>query len=120
MTNFESSKFNKIIREIIKKSLFTEKQIQIILNLKKIHASSYTISRGAYYRQVGQSRNKLARLYYSIILLKGLGVLNPKDDDVISRLSEQIRVIRDSDIFPEREEQIMDVIEKLIHQEVRT
>ena len=47
-------------------------------------------------------------------------MLNPKDDDVISRLSEQIRVIRDSDIFPEREEQIMDVIEKLIHQEVRT
>lgn len=120
MANFESSKFNKIIREIIKKSLFTEKQIQIILNLKKIHASGYTISRGAYYRQVGQSRNKLARLYYSIILLKGLGVLNPKDDDVISRLSEQIRVIRDSDIFPEREEQIMDVIEKLLHQEVRT
>jgi hypothetical protein len=35
---------------------------------------------------------------------------------VISKLSEQIRVINESDIFPERENEIIDVIDKLIRQ----
>jgi hypothetical protein len=36
--------------------------------------------------------------------------------DVISRLSEQISVIQNSDVFPEREEQIIDVMDKAIRQ----
>jgi len=55
-------------------------------------------------------------LFYSIVLLRGLGILLPNDVDVISRLSEQVTVIKDSDVFPEREEQVLDVIDKLIHQ----
>jgi hypothetical protein len=38
------------------------------------------------------------------------------DIDVISRLSEQVSVIQDSDVFPEREEQIMSVMDKAIRQ----
>jgi hypothetical protein len=34
----------------------------------------------------------------------------------MSRLSEQVRVIKDSDVFPEREEEVMSVIERVIHQ----
>ena len=116
MVEFEQSNFNNIIHQIIKKSLFTERQIEIILNQKDLLNSKFTISKGAYYRQVGQSRDKLIALFYSIILLRGLGILLPDDIDVISKLSEQIRVINESDIFPERENDIIDVIDKLIRQ----
>ncbi len=116
MAEFEQSNFNNIIRQIIKKSLFTERQIEIILNQKDLLNSKFTISKGAYYRQVGQSRDKLVALFYSIILLRGLGILLPDDIDVISKLSEQIRVINESDVFLEREDEIINVIDKLIRQ----
>jgi hypothetical protein len=116
MAESEESNFNNIIRKIIKKSLFTERQIEIILNQKNLLESSFSISKGAYYRQVGQSREKLVALFYSIILLRGLGILLPDDIDVISKLSEQISVINESDIFPEREDEVISVIEKLIRQ----
>lgn len=116
MAEFEQSNFNNIIRQIIKKSLFTERQIEIILNQKDLLNSKFTISKGAYYRQVGQSRDKLIALFYSIILLRGLGILLPDDIDVISKLSEQIHVINESDIFPERENEVIDVIDRLIRQ----
>ena len=116
MAESKESNFNNIISKIIKKSLFTERQIEIILNQKDLLDSSFSISRGAYYRQVGQSKEKLVALFYSIILLRGLGILLPDDIDVISKLSEQISVINDSDIFPEREDEVINVIEKLIRQ----
>ena len=116
MVESKESNFNNIISKIIKKSLFTERQIEIILNQKDLLDSSFSISRGAYYRQVGQSKEKLVALFYSIILLRGLGILLPDDIDVISKLSEQISVINESDIFPEREDEVINVIEKLIRQ----
>ena len=116
MTDIEQSNFNNIIQKIIKKSLFTERQIEIILNQKDLLESKFTITKGAYYRQVSQSREKLIALFYSIILLRGLGILLPDDIDVISKLSEQISVINESDIFPEREDDVINVIDRLIHQ----
>jgi hypothetical protein len=116
MADIEQSNFNNIIQKIIKKSLFTERQIEIILNQKDLLESKFTITRGAYYRQVSQSREKLIALFYSIILLRGLGILLPDDIDVISKLSEQISVINESDIFPEREDDVINVIDRLIRQ----
>lgn len=116
MAEFEESNFNNIIRKIIKKSLFTERQIEIILNQKNLLDSKFSISKGAYYRQVGQSREKLVALFYSIILLRGLGIILPDDIDVISKLSEQISVINESDIFPEREDEVISVIDRLVRQ----
>jgi len=116
MAESKEPNFNNIIRQIIKKSLFTERQIEIILNQKDLLNVKFSITKGAYYRQVGQSREKLVALFYSIILLRGLGILLPDDIDVISKLSEQIRVINNSDIFPEREEQVIIVIDKLVRQ----
>ena len=116
MDKLEESNFNNIIRKIIKKSLFTEWQVEIILNQKDLLESNFSISKGAYYRQVGQSRDKLIGLFYSIILFRGLGILLPDDIDVISKLSEQISVINESDIFPEREDEVVNVIDRLIRQ----
>ena len=116
MSEFDQSNFNNIIRKIIKKSLFTERQIEIILNQKDLLESKFSITKGAYYRQVSQSREKLIALFYSIILLRGLGILLPDDIDVISKLSEQINVISDSDVFPEREDDVISVIDRVIRQ----
>ena len=110
------SNFNSIIQEIIKKSLFTERQIEIILKQKDLLDAKFPITRGAYYRQVGQSREKLVSFFYSIVLLRGLGILLPDDIDVISKVSEQIGVINSSDVFAEREEDVISVIDRLIRQ----
>ncbi|MBI1828828.1 MAG: hypothetical protein HY222_05230 [Thaumarchaeota archaeon] len=110
---------SNIIRQIIKKSLFTERQIEIILNQLNPHKTQFTISKGAYFRQVRQSRDKLIGLYYSIILLRGLGILVPEDIDVISELSEQVSMIQSSDVFPEKEEEIMFVIGELVNRACR-
>ena len=107
--------FNNIIRQIIKKSLFTERQIEIILKRRNLQDSQFTISKGAFYRQVAQSREKLMALCFSWILLRGLGVFNMEDMDVINRLAEQVSVIKNSDVFPEREEEVMFVIHELLN-----
>ena len=70
----------------------------------------FSITKGAYFRQVKQSRDKLLALYYSVILFKGLGVLRQEDVDLMLRLSKQVSVIQGSDVFPEREEEIIVVI----------
>ncbi|MGQ0638050.1 MAG: hypothetical protein ACT4N1_01625 [Nitrososphaerota archaeon] len=111
--------FNNIIRQIIKKSLFTERQIQIILNQSDLQKSQFSITKGAYFRQVRQSREKLLALYYSVILLRGLGVLLPEDIELMSRLSQQVSVIQGSDVFPKREEEIITVIEELLRRACR-
>jgi len=108
--------FNNIIKEIIKNSLFTERQIEIILKQKGLASFKFPISKGAYYRQVNQSNQKLTRFYYSIILLHGLNILLPGSIDVMSKLSEHISVIRDSDVFPEKEKEVLAVINKVITQ----
>lgn len=116
MEGFEFYRFNKIIKEIIQKSLFTERQIEIILKHKNLIETQLNISKGAYYRQVSQSKEKLMRFYYSIILLRRLSIILPDDIDVMSQLSEKISVIKDGDVFPERENEIIDVIDKMVTQ----
>ena len=116
MEGSESYRFNNIIKEIIKKSLFTERQIEIILKYKNLIETKLSISKGAYYRQVSQSKEKLFRFYYSVVLLRGLGIVLPDDIDMMSQLSEQVSVIKYGDVFPERELEIIDVIDKMIKQ----
>ena len=106
---------NNIISEIIKKSLFTDRQIEIILKRKNLSDSQFSITKGAFYRQVSQCKDKLQALCYSWILLRGLDVLRAEDMDVINRLSEQVSVIKNSDVFPEREEEVMMVIQELLN-----
>ncbi|HKU33321.1 MAG TPA: hypothetical protein VJR22_05705 [Candidatus Nitrosotalea sp.] len=74
----------------------------------------FSISKGAFYRQVSQCQEKFEALCYSWILLKAIGVIREEDIDVINRLSEQVSVIKNSDVFPEREEQVVTVIQELL------
>ena len=109
------SNFNTIMQEIIKKSLFTERQIEIILKQKKMLQVEFGVSKGAYYRQLGQARSKIESLYYTILLLQAYDVILP-ESDVMFRLAEQLNVMKDSDFTPENESQIMDVVEKAVKQ----
>jgi len=106
--------FSNIIRQIIKNSLFTERQIEIILKRRSLGGYQFNISKGAFYRQVGQCKDKLQALYYTWILLRAMDVIRVEDMDVINRLSEQVSVIKSSDVFPEREEEVMSVIQELL------
>ncbi len=54
--------------------------------------------------------------YYTVVLFRSLGIFLADDIDVMSRLSDQVRVIKDSDVFPERQEEVMNVIERVIRQ----
>ncbi len=51
------------------------------------------ISSGAYYRQVGQCREKVNAVLYSMILLQSTGIVQPEALTALSRLVEQLRVI---------------------------
>jgi len=109
------SNFNTIIKEIIKKSLFTERQIEIILKQKKLLDIEFGVTKGAYYRQLAQSRSKIESVYYTIILLQAYDVILP-DSNVISRLAEQVNVMKDGSFTPENENQIINVIQKTVKQ----
>ena len=115
MSEPEISNFNTIIKEIIKKSLFTERQIEIILKQKKILDVEFGVSKGAYYRQLAQSRSKIESVYYTLILLQALDVILT-NSDVISKLAEQVNVMKDGSFTPENEDQIIDVIQKTVKQ----
>ena len=115
MSDPDKSNFNTIIREIIKKSLFTERQIEIILKQKKMLQVEFGVSKGAYYRQLGQARSKIESVYYTLILLQALDVILT-NSDVISRLAEQVNVMKDGSFTPENEDQIIDVIQKTVRQ----
>ena len=109
------SNFNTIIQEIIKKSLFTERQVEIILKQKKMLQVEFGVSKGAYYRQLAQARGKIESLYYTILLLQAYDVILP-ESDVMFRLAEQLNVMKESDFTPENEGQIMDVIQQAVKQ----
>ena len=115
MSEPRKSNFNMIIQEIIKKSLFTERQIEIILKQKKMLDVEFGVSKGAYYRQLGQARSKIESLYYTILLLQAYDVILP-ESDVMFRLAEQLNVMKDGDFTPENEGQIMNVIQKAVKQ----
>ena len=115
MSDHIKSNFNTIIQEIIKKSLFTERQIEIILNQKKMLQVEFGVSKGAYYRQLAQARGKIESLYYTILLLQAYDVILP-ESDVMFRLAEQLNVMKESDFTPENEGQIMDVIQQAVKQ----
>ena len=67
------------------------------------------------YRQLAQTRGKIESLYYTILLLQAYDVILP-ESDVISRLAEQVNVMKDGSFTPENENQIINVIQKTVKQ----
>ena len=102
------------MRHIIKKSLFTERQIQIILKKRDLLESEFPITRGAYYRQVGQVREKVVSFFYTVVLLRVVGVFSSDDVDVMMQLSEQIGVIWCDDMPLGRSDEVVDLVDRVM------
>lgn len=68
--------YNDIIRHIITNSLFTERQIYILYNKSTGRSPPGKISKGAYYRQLKQSEQKVAGVLYSLIILRYLNMVD--------------------------------------------
>lgn len=88
-----NSNSSNLLNHFVANSLFTSKQISIIL--KRLQSSGRTpnISSGAYYRQVKQSRDKVVAVLYSAILLQSTGALQPDALSALGRLADQLGVI---------------------------
>lgn len=114
MKDMPASNFNIIVRNIIKKSLLTERQVEIIVDLVEGRKAALPISRGAYYRQRSQVKRKIEALYYSMVLVYGLGALPKESLSTIGEMSEQLSVIFDSDVGEEVGEEVFDVMGKAV------
>ncbi len=88
---------NELIKYLIENSIFTERQITIIYNrISKQGVDG--VSRGAYYRILQQSRNNIKKVFYSLILLEILGVMNDEKRNALERLIRQLDGLLNSDI----------------------
>ncbi len=87
--NFDEN--NLLFTKFIENSIFTERQIQIIYRIKNKEGRIKEISSGAYYREVKQSKIKIKRLFYSIMLMNLLNIVNHEQlltlNSVISKIS---------------------------------
>ncbi len=84
---------DKIIEYLIRNSIFTKKQIEIIYRQRGKERS-----RGSYYRVLGQCKNNIKRVLFSIILLEMLGVINNEKKSVLEKVIYQLHSINDSNI----------------------
>ena len=107
-------KFNNIIQGLIRKSLFTERQIEIMLNQQSMEPTKINISRGAYYRQVSQCKEKLKQYYYTAILLEGLELSFSDDFNITSQISQSISQIKDQD-HVESEHELFTILDNAVN-----
>ncbi len=104
---------------VVANSIFTSRQISIILNTLKGSGKPENISSGAYYRQVKQCKKKVNSLLYSMILLQSIGIVKTDASMTLSKVAEQLSVIfslsKSSDVvLNANEEDVMHVINEVI------
>lgn len=107
-------KNNEILNFIIERSLFTSKQFDIISKRSRGEYPVQQRSRGAYYRLLKQSRDKLSGLIYSILLLQLAGLLDEQTKNVLDRLVKQVAVTQSSDIDEQVARDVIRVMEEVV------
>ena len=114
MAEDQAVNFNAIMDNIIEKSLFTRKQIKIITDLGGWREAESGVSRGSYYRQKSQSKEKLVKFCYTVILLRNLDLLTDEDFGTIFQMAERISVIKRDDVAAYQSDEIVNVIDLVI------
>lgn len=114
-----NSNSNALYAQLVVNSIFTPRQISIILNQLKGSSKPENISSGAYYRQVKQCKEKVRSLLFSVVLLQSIGIVKTDSSVMLSKLAEQLSVIfsldDSSDVVPKiNEEDVMYVINEVI------
>ncbi len=85
--------YTSIFNHFIENSIFTKKQTSIIYNKVLREKRAGNISAGAYYRQLGQCRNKVKRTVYTLLLLRLLNVVDVETFAILNQLNDQLNVI---------------------------
>ncbi len=107
---------NIFLSKLVEKSLFTPRQIQIIYNFKNKEKRLKEISSGAYYREVRQSKIKLRKLIYSILLLNLINAINNDQLIALNSMLDKLRILDDNHIkYHDKEvNRVINVIEDVI------
>ena len=93
--------FNDLLNILIKKNLFTKKQISIIYNKFNnpiSNVSKNNLSAGAYYRQIKQCRKKYDQLIYTLVLFRLLNFIDNGTMETIQSIITQLEKISHNDI----------------------
>ena len=93
--------FNDLLNILIKKNLFTKKQISIIYNKFNnpiSNVSKNNLSAGAYYRQIKQCRKKYDQLIYTLVLFRLLNFIDNSTIETIQSIIIQLEKISHNDI----------------------
>jgi hypothetical protein len=93
--------FNDLLNILIKKNLFTKKQISIIYNKFNnpiSNASKNNLSAGAYYRQIKQCRKKYDQLIYTLVLFRLLNFIDNSTMETLQSIVTQLEKISHNDI----------------------
>lgn len=96
-----SLEFNDLLNILIKKNLFTRKQISIIYNKFNnpiSNVSKNNLSAGAYYRQIKQCRKKYDQFIYTLILFRLLNFIDYSTMETIQSIITQLEKISHNDI----------------------
>jgi hypothetical protein len=107
-------KNNEILNSIIERSLFTSKQFDVISKRQRGERPVQQRSRGAYYRLLKQSRDKLSGLIYSILLLQLVGLLDEQTKNVLDRLAKQVAVTQSSDMDEQVARDVIRVMDEVV------
>ncbi len=107
---------NLLLNKFIENSSFTKRQIQIIYKIYNREERLKDISSGAYYREVKQCKDKIRKLYYSIILLNLIGVLNSEQLTTLNSLIHKLDMLKDNHNMHHKNasEPVIHIIEKLL------
>jgi hypothetical protein len=113
-----NNNFDSILKQFVANSLFTARQIDIILKRNNGNTPIENISSGAYYRQIKQCRNKIIKLYYSIILLSIVNIIDLNTISSMTKIVEQIKELKTNNSSDSSQStqiaEVMSVINKII------
>lgn len=107
---------NLLLNKFIENSSFTKRQIQIIYKVYNREERLKDISSGAYYREVKQCKDKIRKLYYSLILLNLIGVLNSEQLTTLNSIISKLDMLKGNHNIHHSNaaEPVIRVIEKLL------
>jgi hypothetical protein len=111
---------NILFHQLIQNSIFTPRQIQIICNFRNNDKRIRDISSGAYYREVNQSKVKLKKICYSIMLLNLMNIMGSNQITALNPIISQLRILNENqDIYHKNNiNRVMDVIDELVNRVV--
>ena len=107
---------NMLFYKLIQNSIFTPRQIQIIYNFRNNDKRIRDISSGAYYREVKQSKIKLKKICYSIMLLDLTNIMGSNQITALNPVISQLRTLSEGhDIYHKNNiNKVVGVIDEMV------